>query len=45
MIRFDNVTKKYQDDEIAVNQINLNIEDGEFFCFLSARVVVAKQPL
>lgn len=34
MIRFDNVTKKYQDDEIAVNQINLNIEDGEFFVFI-----------
>lgn len=33
MIRFENVTKKYDNDSVAVDHLNLNIEDGEFFRF------------
>ncbi len=31
MITFDNVTKKYGNEQIAVNAINLEIKKGEFF--------------
>ncbi|WP_439442600.1 ABC transporter ATP-binding protein [Listeria aquatica] len=34
MIRFENVTKKYDNDSVAVDHLNLNIEDGEFFVFI-----------
>ncbi|EUJ33399.1 glycine/betaine/L-proline ABC transporter ATP-binding protein [Listeria floridensis FSL S10-1187] len=34
MIRFENVTKKYTSDTVAVDHINLNIKDGEFFVFI-----------
>ncbi|WP_239254256.1 ABC transporter ATP-binding protein [Listeria ilorinensis] len=34
MIRFENVTKNYTTDKTAVNQISLNIKDGEFFVFI-----------
>lgn len=30
MIRFDSVTKKYKDDYLALDNINLEIKDGEF---------------
>jgi cell division transport system ATP-binding protein len=30
MIRFDSVTKKYKDDYVALDNINLEIKDGEF---------------
>lgn len=30
MIRFDNVTKKYHDDYVALEEINLEIKEGEF---------------
>jgi cell division transport system ATP-binding protein len=30
MIKFDNVTKKYKDDFVALDNINLEIKDGEF---------------
>lgn len=35
MIRFDNVSKKYSDDKTAaVNNVTLDIKDGEFFVFI-----------
>ncbi|WP_163653196.1 ABC transporter ATP-binding protein [Listeria sp. PSOL-1] len=34
MIRFENVTKEYIEDKIAVDHINLDIKDGEFFVFI-----------
>ncbi|MBC1436501.1 ABC transporter ATP-binding protein [Listeria rocourtiae] len=34
MIRFENVTKQYQNGEHAVKNVNLNIKDGEFFVFI-----------
>lgn len=34
MIEFKNVTKRYASDVLAVDNINLEIEDGEFICFI-----------
>lgn len=34
MIQFENVTKKYESDQIAVNSINLEINKGEFFVII-----------
>ncbi|MBC2009090.1 ABC transporter ATP-binding protein [Listeria welshimeri] len=34
MIRFDNVSKKYDADKTAVNNVTLDIKDGEFFVFI-----------
>lgn len=34
MIRFDSVTKKYKDDFIALENINLEIKDGEFISLI-----------
>lgn len=34
MIRFENVTKQYQNGEHAVKNIDLNIKDGEFFVLI-----------
>ncbi|WP_088808956.1 MULTISPECIES: ABC transporter ATP-binding protein [Listeria] len=34
MIRFKDVTKNYTDDNVAVNKLNLDIKDGEFFVFI-----------
>ncbi|EUJ45085.1 ABC transporter ATP-binding protein [Listeria riparia] len=34
MIRFEKVTKQYQNGEHAVNNVDLNIKDGEFFVFI-----------
>ncbi|MFJ7734057.1 ABC transporter ATP-binding protein [Lysinibacillus sp. NPDC097231] len=34
MITFDNVTKKYGNEQIAVNAINLEIKKGEFFVII-----------
>ncbi|WP_430534872.1 ABC transporter ATP-binding protein [Listeria rocourtiae] len=34
MIRFENVTKQYQNGEHAVKNVDLNIKDGEFFVFI-----------
>lgn len=42
MIMFENVSKRYEDGTVAVNSLNLEIKQGEFF-FLSGRVVVEKQ--
>lgn len=29
-VKFKNITKKYEDGYVAVNDLNLNIEDKEF---------------
>ncbi|MGE7688552.1 ABC transporter ATP-binding protein [Lysinibacillus sp. NPDC097214] len=34
MIAFENVTKKYVNDQVAVNAINLEIHEGEFFVLI-----------
>lgn len=34
MLEFKNVTKKYADGTVAVNNLNLNINKGEFVCFI-----------
>ncbi|WP_405081812.1 ABC transporter ATP-binding protein [Paenibacillus chitinolyticus] len=34
MIRFENVSKRYADDTVAVNDLNLEINEGEFFVFI-----------
>ncbi|WP_107949020.1 ABC transporter ATP-binding protein [Lysinibacillus parviboronicapiens] len=34
MITFDNVSKKYDNDQVAVNAINLEIKKGEFFVII-----------
>src|SRR4051794_23536813 len=34
VIEFKNVTKRYASDVLAVDNINLEIEDGEFICFI-----------
>src|SRR5699024_3859221 len=34
LLGFKNVTKKYADGTVAVNNLNLNINKGEFVCFI-----------
>src|SRR5699024_7262327 len=34
LLEFKNVTKKYADGTVAVNNLNLNINKGEFVCFI-----------
>ncbi|AWI11032.1 MULTISPECIES: ABC transporter ATP-binding protein [Bacillaceae] len=34
MIKFENVSKRYEDGTVAVNSLNLEIKQGEFFVFI-----------
>lgn len=34
MIKFENVSKRYEDATVAVNSLNLEIKQGEFFVFI-----------
>ncbi len=34
MIKFENVSKRYEDGTVAVNSLNLEINQGEFFVFI-----------
>ncbi len=34
MIKFENVSKHYPDDNVAVKSLNLNIRDGELFVLI-----------
>ncbi|KIO68468.1 hypothetical protein B4166_2137 [Caldibacillus thermoamylovorans] len=36
MIMFENVSKRYEDGTVAVNSLNLEIKQGEFFFFYRA---------